>query len=57
MKDQCFECVNFWYGVPAKCKAFPKGIPDKILFGEHDHRNPYPGDNGITFEPIEEEKK
>jgi len=57
MKDQCFGCVNFWYGVPAKCKAFPNGIPDKIIFGEHDHRKPYPGDNGITFEPIEEEKK
>jgi len=31
------------------CKAFPKGIPIEILKGEVDHRNPYKGDNGITY--------
>jgi hypothetical protein len=35
-----------------QCDAFPKGIPDAIIFGDTDHRKPYPGDHGIRFEPI-----
>ena len=54
MTNQCFNCKVFWRGVPAKCKAFPNGIPDKILTGEHDHKEPFEGDNGVQFEPIEE---
>jgi hypothetical protein len=33
------------------CNAFPGGIPDEILFSKHDHRFPFPGDNGIVFTP------
>jgi len=31
------------------CDAFPDGIPDEILRQGFDHRNEYPGDNGIRF--------
>ncbi len=33
-------------------KAFPQGIPEAILSNELPHDPPYPGDNGIRFEPV-----
>ena len=36
---------------PLTCKAFPKGIPVKILTGELDHHKAVAGDHGIQFEP------
>ena len=39
----------------ATCDAYPDGIPPAILFWEHDHRIPFPGDRGTLFEPQDEE--
>ena len=43
--------INHW----GTCDAFPDSIPDEVLFGEFDHREPYPGDHGIQYEPTEQE--
>lgn len=54
----CFECA-LYHGdpeepfTPFRCDAFPDGIPEEILTSEHDHRQPFEGDSGKTFLPIE----
>lgn len=38
------------------CAAFPdgNGIPFEIISGGEPHKGPYPGDNGIQYEPNDE---
>jgi len=52
VSNQCPLCAH--YVGDLSCEAFPDGIPVAILQGDYDHSDPYPGDNGIQFEPIGE---
>lgn len=54
--SQCFMCRN--YRQELKCRAFPRGIPKRILNGEFDHSRPYPKqENDILFSPKEASRK
>ena len=47
--NACTYCAN--YLEDEKCKAFPDGIPNKILAGKNNHLEPVEGDHGILFTP------
>ncbi|MBF6596254.1 MAG: hypothetical protein IVW51_17645 [Thermaceae bacterium] len=49
--SNCPVCTHFrgGRGKPPVCAAFPDGIPDAIVYGEHSHLRPFPGDHGIQF--------
>ena len=49
LPPMCLGCVH--RTAPGVCEAFPDGIPDDITLDGFDHRNPFPGDRGITFKP------
>ena len=55
--EQCLTCIHYQFD--KTCAAFPKGIPDEVITGEHDHKYAYKGDNGIRWErfPLGNEKK
>ena len=57
----CASCRHFQPGrIDGNyCSAFPDGdgIPWAIIDGDHDHREPYPGDNGIQYEPIDKDEE
>ena len=53
---QCPSCKNLIMTEEyLVCNAFIEEIPEEILTGEYDHTKPYKGDNGIQFEPIEDD--
>lgn len=55
------QCIGCRHKRPngAFCDAFPDGpgIPDAILRNRHDHHEPFPGDHGVRFEPVESNPK
>lgn len=48
----CLACTRFTHNEEGLevCEAYPDGIPEEILLGAVDHREPYDGDQGILFE-------
>lgn len=54
---KCMECLHWLINaittIPI-CDAFLEGIPEEIFYNNADHTIPFPGDNGIRFEPIED---
>lgn len=49
--EQCVTCARFHVS-DLSCDAFPDGIPEEIIAGRFDHTQPYPGDNGLLYEPV-----
>ena len=49
----CGNCKHLILNNTRTCKAFPDGIPKDILIGVNNHTEPFKGDNGIQFEPID----
>lgn len=49
----CRNCRHKIAGTK-NCSAFPEGIPLEIRSGKNQHREPFPGDGGIQWEPIQE---
>jgi hypothetical protein len=57
-KPICLKCKHFNQDLKSTkfdCAAYPDGIPEAIYTSQNDHTQPYPGDNGIRFEPIEKD--
>ena len=52
----CPECKNWNVGTET-CRAFQENIPNEIFIKGNPHIEPFPGDRGIHFEPLEEEPK
>jgi hypothetical protein len=48
---QCATCREWTQNL--QCRAFPDLIPEDIRTGAVDHTDPYPGDGGVRYRPIE----
>jgi hypothetical protein len=54
----CIGCRHWRLHDGRTCDAFPErdSIPLEIWLGDNDHRQPFPGDHGIQFEPYTPEE-
>jgi hypothetical protein len=50
--NSCQTCAHRFPTDAGRCDAFPGGIPGEILDGLNLHRELYPGDRGIRYEPV-----
>ncbi len=50
--EVCTFCKHVAVEEKRKCAAFTE-IPLSIWLGENNHAEPYPGDHGIQFAPVE----
>jgi hypothetical protein len=52
----CLWCKHFDFAYGGmRCKAFPERIPEDVIEGIVEHREPTEGDHGYQFERIEDE--
>lgn len=50
----CSYCKHLRRDGSYSCLAFPSGIPPAIWNNDKNHNLPYPGDNGVVFEALQE---
>jgi hypothetical protein len=59
----CLNCKHYFHAGTERwqpglhCAAFPDRIPWEIFDRRVDHTTPYPGDNGIVYEPLNEAER
>ncbi len=51
----CSHCRHRKKG-SVKCTAFPNGIPRNLML-RGEHNTPFPGDNGIRYEPMKDKSE
>jgi len=49
----CAMCQHLPNAAVRKCAAFPSEIPSEIWLGHVTHTRPFPNDNNIQFEQME----
>lgn len=47
----CTGCRRLKDTLAHRCEAFAE-IPEAIWLGQNKHTQPFPGDNGLRFEPL-----
>ena len=56
MPSLCTSCANLFEDGES-CEAFPRAIPDDILYNGADHRKPIKGDHGILYKKMKGEEE